>query len=90
MLLLTAQVYPMGKCENGTRCGRSIAYYSKGYGNIGVAEEIIKEEFRHFSRMCEGMKEKIRSDLKAWSEKTGKELSEERYRRFRKLGRWIE
>jgi acetyl-CoA carboxylase alpha subunit len=57
---------------------------------FGVAEEIIKEEFRHFSHMCEGMKEKIISDLKGWSEKTGKELSEERYQRFRKLGRWIE
>ncbi len=57
---------------------------------FGVAEEIIKEDFRHFSRMCEGMKEKIISDLKGWSEKTGKELSEERYQRFRKLGRWIE
>ena len=63
---------------------------AKDMVTFGVAEEIIKEEFRHFSRMCEGMKEKIRSDLKAWSEKTGKELSEERYLRFRKLGCWME
>ena len=63
---------------------------AKDMVEFGVAEEIIKEEFRHFSRMCEGMKEKIISDLKGWAEKTGKELSEERYRRFRKLGRWIE
>ena len=63
---------------------------AKDMVTFGVAEEIIKEEFRHFSRMCEGMKEKIRSDLKAWSEKTGKELSAERYQRFRKLGCWAE
>ena len=63
---------------------------AKDMVTFGVAEEIIKEEFRHFSRMCEGMKEKTISDLKGWAEKTGKELSEERYRRFRKLGRWIE
>ena len=57
---------------------------------FGVAEEIIKEDFHHFSRMCEGMKEKLILDLKGWSKKTGKELSEERYQRFRKLGRWSE
>ncbi|MBP3629094.1 MAG: hypothetical protein J6I95_06450, partial [Anaerotignum sp.] len=57
---------------------------------FGVAEEIIQEDFRHFSRMCEGIKEKLLSDLKDWSKKTEKELSEERYQRFRKLGRWAE
>ena len=40
--------------------------------------------------MCEEMKEKLILDLKGWSKKTGKELSEERYQRFRKLGRWAE
>ena len=58
--------------------------------NFGVAEEIIKEDFRHFGKMCEGIKEKLIGDLKGWENKTGKELSEERYQRFRKLGRWIE
>lgn len=57
---------------------------------FGVAEEIIKEDFRHFGKMCEGIKEKLIGDLKGWEKKTGKELSEERYQRFRKLGRWKE
>ena len=57
---------------------------------FGVAEEIIKEDFRHFGKMCEGIKEKLIGDLKGWEKKTGKELSEERYQRFRKLGRWSE
>ena len=57
---------------------------------FGVAEEIIAEDFRHFSRMCEGIKENLILDLKEWSKKTGRELSEERYQRFRKLGRWAE
>jgi len=57
---------------------------------FGVAEEIIPEDFVHFGRMCEEMKEKLILDLKGWSKKTGKELSEERYQRFRKLGRWAE
>ena len=57
---------------------------------FGVAEEIIPEDFVHFGRMCEEMKEKLILDLKGWSKKTGKELSEERYQRVRKLGRWAE
>lgn len=57
---------------------------------FGVAEEIIAEDFRHFSKMCERMKEKLLADLQAWSHQTGKELSAERYQRFRKLGRWAE
>jgi len=57
---------------------------------FGVAEEIIPEDFVHFGRMCEEMKEKLILDLKGWSKKTGKELSEERYQHFRKLGRWAE
>lgn len=57
---------------------------------FGVAEEIIKEDFRHFGKMCEGIREKLIGDLKGWEKKTGKELSEERYQRFRKLGRWKE
>jgi acetyl-CoA carboxylase alpha subunit len=63
---------------------------AKDMVTFGVAEEIIREDFRHFGRMCEGMKEKIISDLKGWPDKTGKELSEERYQRFRRLGRWME
>ena len=57
---------------------------------FGVAEEIIPEDFVHFGKMCDEMKEKLILDLKGWSKKTGKELSEERYQRFRKLGRWAE
>ena len=57
---------------------------------FGVAEELIQEDFRHFGKMCEEMKEKLILDLKGWENKTGKELSEERYQRFRKLGRWAE
>ena len=57
---------------------------------FGVAEEIIKEDFRHFGKMCESLKGKLIADVKGWEQKTGKELSEERYQRFRKLGRWKE
>ncbi|WP_458408277.1 acetyl-CoA carboxylase carboxyl transferase subunit alpha [Anaerotignum sp.] len=57
---------------------------------FGVAEEIIREDFRHFGKMCESMKGKLLFDLREWEYKTGKELSEERYQRFRNLGSWIE
>lgn len=57
---------------------------------FGVAEEVIAEDFKHFGMMCEDIKEKLIMDLKGWSKKTGKMLSEERYQRFRKLGRWSE
>ncbi|MBP3629021.1 MAG: acetyl-CoA carboxylase carboxyl transferase subunit alpha [Anaerotignum sp.] len=57
---------------------------------FGVAEELVQEDFRHFGKMCEGIKEKLILDLNGWEKKTGKELSEERYQRFRKLGRWAE
>ncbi|MDO4531881.1 MAG: acetyl-CoA carboxylase carboxyl transferase subunit alpha [Bacillota bacterium] len=58
--------------------------------SFGVAEEMIREDFRHFGKMCERLKEKLLSDLKGWEQKTGKELSLERYQRFRRLGYWIE
>lgn len=57
---------------------------------FGVAEEIIPEDFRYFGAMCEGMKKKMIIDLNGYSKKDGKTLSEERYQRFRKLGRWTE
>ena len=57
---------------------------------FGVAEEIIMEDFRHFGKMCQNMKEKLIHDLNGWKNKTGKELSEERYQRFRKLGFFAE
>lgn len=57
---------------------------------FGVAEEIIPEDFRHFSKMCDGMKESLLHDLQEWEGMDGKTLSEKRYERFRKLGRWAE
>lgn len=57
---------------------------------FGVAEEIILEDFAHFGRMCEELKEKLLMDLKGYSKKDGKALAEERYQRFRKLGCWAE
>lgn len=57
---------------------------------FGVAEEIITEDFRHFSDMCEGLKGKLLADLDGWKEKNGAALAEERYQRFRKLGKWTE
>ena len=39
---------------------------------FGVAEEIIPEDFVHFGRMCEEMKEKLILDLKGWSKKQEK------------------
>lgn len=63
---------------------------AKDMVTFGVAEEILSEEFRHFGRMCERIKEKLIHDIKGWAGRTGKELSEERYQRFRKLGCWTE
>lgn len=57
---------------------------------FGVAEEIITEDFRHFSDMCEELKGKLLADLDGWKEKNGAALAEERYQRFRKLGKWTE
>lgn len=57
---------------------------------FGVAEDVIPEDFLHFSRMCKDLKERLVSDVKEFSQMPGEKLAEERYRRFRKLGRWAE
>ena len=57
---------------------------------FGVAEDMISEDFVHFSRMCESLKERLVLDLKGYSRTPGEKLAEERYQRFRKLGRWAE
>ena len=57
---------------------------------FGVAEEVIEEDFRHFSKMCDVIKKSLHRDLCEYSSMDGKKLSEARYRRFRKLGKYIE
>ncbi|MBR5816306.1 MAG: acetyl-CoA carboxylase carboxyltransferase subunit alpha [Anaerotignum sp.] len=57
---------------------------------FGVAEEVIEEDFRHFSKMCNVIKKSLHRDLCEYSSMDGKTLSEARYRRFRKLGKYIE
>ena len=57
---------------------------------FGVAEEIIEEDFKHFSKMCDTIKKNLKRDLDQFSVMNGESLSEERYRRFRKLGRYME
>lgn len=53
---------------------------------FGVAEEIIPEDFDHFSKMCKNMKHQLSVILDELCEKTEEQLLEERYLRFRKFG----
>lgn len=53
---------------------------------FGVAEDIITENFECFDVMCEDLKKRLCADLNELQKYSGKELSEKRYARFRKLG----
>lgn len=63
---------------------------AKDMVRFGVAEEIIKEDFLHFGRMCDEIKKRLLIDLKKYEGMNEKQFSEERYRRFRNLGKWKE
>ncbi len=53
---------------------------------FGVAEEIIPEDFDHFSKMCKSMKDLLAKTLDELCGKTIDELMDERYARFRRFG----
>lgn len=53
---------------------------------LGVAEEIIKEDFDHFHPMCEGIREKLIRDLDVLTSRSMSRLLEDRYYRFRRMG----
>ncbi len=57
---------------------------------LGVAEEIIPEDFDHFPKMCKHLKNRLVSMLDELCEKSEEELVQERYQRFRKFGIYSE
>lgn len=54
--------------------------------HFGVAEDVITENFDAFDVMCEDLKARLLADIQEMECFSGKELSEQRYARFRKLG----
>ncbi len=56
---------------------------------FGVAERIISEDFAHFDWMCSRLEDTILADIKEIYG-YGKDISKNRYERFRKLGRYGE
>ncbi|MCH5279726.1 MAG: acetyl-CoA carboxylase carboxyl transferase subunit alpha [Christensenellaceae bacterium] len=54
--------------------------------DFGVAEEIIREDFENFDRMCSEMKELMLRDLGTLCGLSVPQLLDERYNRFRRIG----
>lgn len=54
--------------------------------DFGVAEEIIREDFENFDRMCSEMKELMLRDLGTLCGLSVTQLLDERYNRFRRIG----
>ncbi len=72
-----------GKVADAADCLHITAEDMKEFG---VAEEIIPEDFDHFSKMCKHMKNQLSSMLDELCSKSVDQLLEERYMRFRKFG----
>ncbi|MBQ7003658.1 MAG: acetyl-CoA carboxylase carboxyl transferase subunit alpha [Oscillospiraceae bacterium] len=72
-----------GKVADAADCLHITAEDMKEFG---VAEEIIPEDFDHFSKMCKGMKNQLAAILDELCAKSEDQLMEERYMRFRKFG----
>lgn len=53
---------------------------------FGIADDVISENFEDFSEMCRLLRERLLDELAVLMAKTGEELTEERYRRFRIIG----
>lgn len=58
--------------------------------NMGVAERIITEDFRHFKNMCKSLKSQLLEDLNALRSIPTDQLLADRYNRFRKIGLYNE
>jgi acetyl-CoA carboxylase carboxyl transferase alpha subunit len=58
--------------------------------NMGVAETIIHEDFKHFRIMCKSLKTQILEDLNYLSSVSKDKLLVNRYNRFRKIGVYYE
>lgn len=71
------------KADEAAECLKITAEDMKRFG---VAEDVISEEFDDFDHMCENMKARLLKDLDELCALSGKEVSEKRYERFRKLG----
>ena len=53
---------------------------------LGVAEDIIPEEFDSFHRMCDKLKSRLLRDLRSLCARPEELLLDDRYNRFRKIG----
>lgn len=53
---------------------------------LGVAEEVIREDFDNFDAMCAGIRTQMKNDLAALGKLSPEELQNARYQRFRKFG----
>lgn len=54
--------------------------------NLGVAEDVIKEDFNDFPTMCKGIRETLKNDLANMQQMSPEQLQQNRYERFRKFG----
>ncbi|MCI8554406.1 MAG: acetyl-CoA carboxylase carboxyltransferase subunit alpha [Clostridiales bacterium] len=57
---------------------------------FGVAETVIPEDFAHFKKMCQGIRKSLDADLRELCALSPEGLAEDRYRRFRRLGHFVE
>ncbi len=57
---------------------------------LKVAERVIPEDFTHFKKMCKSIREMLVEDIKQLQSMPQIEIENDRYNRFRALGRFVE
>ena len=72
--------------ENVAKAADCLHITAQDMKNFGVAEDIISEDFDHFSEMCKDMKSKLISALDELCVLSEEEVLAQRYQRFRKFG----
>lgn len=72
-----------GKVEEAAQCLHMTA---QDMVELGVAEDIIPEEFDSFNKMCEKIKGRLLRDLRSLCARPEELLLNDRYSRFRKIG----
>lgn len=72
--------------ENVAKAAECLHITAQDMKEFAVAEEIIPEDFEHFTQMCSELKAKLISTLDEFAGMSEEEIQNQRYQRFRKFG----
>ena len=72
--------------ENVAKAADCLHITAQDMKSLGVAEKVIREDFDHFGKMCEGIKLRLLDTIEEFASMSEEEIVEQRYQRFRKFG----